>query len=62
MFNKSMRKPISVIVFAGHFLKMIPVFCVFTNFCFAKSPVHTIYSPDRNIMVSCDIGKAVGRI
>src|SRR5664279_389522 len=62
MFNKKMKKPISVIVFAGHFLKMIPFCCVSANFCFAQSPAYTIYSPDRNIVVSCDINKAVYRV
>jgi alpha-glucosidase len=61
MFNKNMKRPVNINVFAVHFLKMLPVFCIFTNFCFAQ-PAYSVYSPDRNIMVSCDINKAVYQV
>jgi len=62
MFNKNTKLLFNGNKYAGHFLKMLPVLCVFTNFCFAQSTAYSIYSPNRNIVVSCDISKAAYRV
>jgi hypothetical protein len=62
MFNKNIKQPISRNVFASLSLKILCISCILVNTCFAQSPAYTIYSPDRNIMVTCEISKSVYRV